>query len=67
MAIARAKQLPDPLRSTREIAQRYGVETREVLYAIRKGLLKGEKMGWVWVVRESELPKIWPIKNRRRE
>ena len=59
--------MPSTLHSemtTREVAQHFGVETREVVYAARRGKLEGRKLGWQWVFDGSKLPKEWPIKKR---
>ena len=52
--------------STGQVAEKYKVETREVLYAIRRGLIEGQKVGWCWVFDPNKLPKIWPVRSRQR-
>lgn len=52
--------------STREVAAKYGVEVREVIYAAKRGLLKGTKMGWVWTFKAKELPVEWPVNRRKK-
>lgn len=50
---------------TREVAALYEVDIREVLYAARRGLLKGTKFGWVWMFNPKELPDKWPVRKRK--
>ena len=56
----------DKLLSTRQVAQKYGVTTREVLYALRRGKIKGQKAGWIWLFDPKLLPKTWPIRRKRK-
>jgi len=32
-----------------------GIEPRQVLYLIRRGKLPATKLGWVWVIKQSDL------------
>ena len=51
--------------TTKEVASRYGVETKDVLYAARRGLLKGRKVDWIWLFPIKSLPKVWPVRKRK--
>ena len=50
--------------TVRDVAKRYKVETREVLYAARRGLIPGVKVGWIWTFDPDKLPNKWPVKSR---
>lgn len=49
--------------STNEVANRYGVTNRQVLYAIRMKKIKGKKVGWSWVCDTRYLPEKWPVRG----
>jgi excisionase family DNA binding protein len=51
--------------TTTDVANRYDVPTRIVLRMIREGRLKAMKLGWQWVILESDLPETWPPPIRR--
>lgn len=57
------------LLTVREIVNLYpGIDRTDVVYAIKSNKLKAEKVGWVWVVRQENLPQKWQdlgIKSRR--
>lgn len=53
------------LMTTTDVANRYDVPTRIVLRMIREGRLKAMKLGWQWVILESDLPETWPPPIRR--
>ena len=57
------------LLTVREIVNLYpGIDRTDVVYAIKSNKLKAEKVGWVWVVRQENLPQNWQdlgIKSRR--
>lgn len=44
--------------STREVANRLGLEPKEVIRRIRRGDIVAEKFGWIWTVNESEVEKV---------
>lgn len=46
--------------STKEVAKRYNVTNRQVLYAIRMKKIRGKKVGWTWVCDTRYLPEKWP-------
>ena len=52
--------------TTREVAAHYGLETRDVVSAARRGLLDpaARKVGWIWIFDGSKLPETWPVKKR---
>lgn len=52
--------------SVRDVAKRYNKTPYQVVYAISKGLIPAEKWGWIWTIREEDLPKTWPMKGRGR-
>ena len=56
------------LLTTSDVALHYGVTTREVLYATRKGLLDdaAQKIGWSWIYAKERLPAKWPVRTKRR-
>lgn len=58
--------LTHDLLTSAEVAARYGVDTREVLYATRRGMLPAVKIGWVWVYNVDLLPEKWPVKSKRK-
>lgn len=51
----------------RQVAKRYNKSHYQALYAVSKGLIKAEKLGWFWVIDEKDLPDQWPIKGRGRK
>lgn len=57
------------LLTVREIVNLYpGIDRTDVVYAIKSNKLKAEKVGWVWVVKQENLPQKWQdlgIKSRR--
>ena len=55
--------MPDTL-TVKDVAKHYKVETREVLYAARRELIPGKKIGWIWTFDPATLPKQWPVKSR---
>lgn len=50
--------------TVKDVAKKYKVETREVLYAARRQLIPGKKVGWIWTFDPAKLPKDWPVKSR---
>jgi len=52
------------LLSTQQVAIKYKVSTREVLYALRRGKIKAQKAGWIWLFDPQDLPKAWPIRRK---
>lgn len=46
--------------TTQGVADHFGVPVRSVLTMIRKGRLPAQKLGWVWLIHESQLPESWP-------
>jgi hypothetical protein len=50
--------------TTQQVADRYNVSTREVLYAVKRDLVKAEKIGWIWTFEDEELPKKWPVRRK---
>lgn len=50
--------------TTKDVAELFGVETREVLYAARRKLLTGEKVGWQWFFHKDKLPNKWPVRTK---
>lgn len=47
-----------------DVAKKYGVGVREVLYALKTGKLEGQKVGWIWLFVAADLPKIWPVRRK---
>lgn len=45
------------------VAKKYSLKPRSVRYAIRQGVLKGYKFGWIWLFREDDLPDEWPLRK----
>lgn len=52
--------------SSQDVADKYGVEVRDVLYAVRRGMIKGQKIGWAWIFDLADLPAQWPVRKRRK-
>ena len=50
----------ESLLTVRQIAERFDVGTNSVLRMIREKRLEAKKVGWQWVVDESDLPESWP-------
>jgi len=48
-----------------QVGKLYGKNYKQVLYAIEKGVLKAEKVGWAWIIREEHLPDEWPPRSKR--
>lgn len=47
--------------STKEAAERLGLEQKEVIRRIRRGDIEAEKFpegGWIWTIPESEIARI---------
>lgn len=42
-----------------EVAKRYGISNQQVLRAIRAKRLRAYKIGWMWAIRERDLPDSW--------
>lgn len=55
--------MPEHL-TVREVAKKYNIDTREVLYAARRQLIPGVKVGWIWTFDPDKLPEKWPVKSR---
>ena len=53
--------------STSEVAKKYKVTSREVLYARKRGLLQGIRVGWIWMFLTKDLPKKWPVRQKRKK
>ena len=53
--------------STSEVAKKFKVTSREVLYARKRGLLQGVKIGWIWMFHNKDLPKKWPVRKKRKK
>ena len=53
--------------STSEVAKKYKVTSREVLYARKRGLLQGIRVGWIWMFPTKDLPKKWPVRQKRKK
>lgn len=53
----------------KEVANKYRISDRQVLYAIRRGHIQATKLGWLWVIDKATLPAKWPVrlKNTRTE
>ena len=49
-----------------QVAEHYGLDSKDVIYAIRRGKIKGEKVGWVWTISKSDLPENWPVNKRNK-
>ena len=45
----------EKLHSAKDVAKIYGVSDKQIIMDIRLGKLKGEKIGKVWIVRDSDL------------
>lgn len=52
------------LLTTKDVAAHFGVDSREVLYAARKGLIEGQKVGWQWLFHKDNLPGKWPVRTK---
>ena len=48
-----------------EVAKRYGLTNRQVLYALNRGHIEGDKVGWIWLIDTSTLPVKWPVRVKR--
>ena len=56
------KKWNDGILTAPEVAKRYGLrDSRSVHYAIRAGYIKAQKFGWTWIIKEKNLPEVWPI------
>ena len=44
--------------STKEAADRLGLEPKEVIRRIRRGDIAAEKFGWVWTIAEKEIERV---------
>ena len=53
------------LLTVEQVAQRYGKNYKQVLYAIERGALRAEKVGWAWIIREEDLPDEWPPRAKK--
>ena len=52
---------PERMYAVAEVASKFGVERKDVLYALRRGKLRGVKHGWNWMILEKDLPEKWPV------
>jgi len=55
----------EKLYTPEEIAKMYNKSYYQVIYALMTGRLKGHKIGWAWVVNDSDLPKKWPEREKK--
>jgi excisionase family DNA binding protein len=60
----KVEELLSRLRTTKEVADRYGVTISDVQYAIKRGHIQAYKLGgYFWVIHEDDLPKTWPTRQ----
>jgi len=52
--------------TTAEVAKKYDVSVREVLYAVTVGKLEGQKVGWIWLFVTADLPDKWPVRKKKK-
>ncbi|MFA5543624.1 MAG: hypothetical protein WDA47_07585 [Bacilli bacterium] len=50
--------------TVKQVAKYYGVKERQVLYAVRRGILQAEKMGWIWIFDRGKLPQRFPVRRQ---
>ena len=55
----------DKMLTVKQVARKYRVKERQVLYAVRRDLLSGEKVGWIWLFPEDKLPQRWPVRKQK--
>lgn len=58
--MARAAPTLDGWLTTEQVAERFGVPNHRVLRMIRTERLKATKLGWIWLIHETDLPETWP-------
>lgn len=58
--------MDERLLSVSEVADKYHIEPHNVLYAIRSNKLKAARVGWSWIIRESDLPSRWYSEGRKK-
>jgi len=56
----------EKLYTTEDISRIYNKSYKQVIYALMTGRLKGYKIGWMWFVKESDLPPQWPERKKKR-
>lgn len=56
----------DEILTTKQVAEHYGVDPRQVTYARKRGKLKAMKFGWMWMFPAAELPSVWPIRKKKK-
>lgn len=54
-----------PLYPLSVVSERTGYDSRQILYRIRTGKVKGTKMGWLWYLTDEEIEIL--IKLRAKE
>lgn len=47
-------------RTTREVAEMYGISQRDVQTAINRGIIPAQKVGYFYLIFEPDLPEEWP-------
>ena len=52
------------LLSTSQVAERLGITRQGVAYLLKEQIMKGERVGRVWVIRKNEVERVAALKLR---
>ena len=47
-----------------QVMKKYKKSYTQVRYATEQNLLKGQKVGWIWIYSAEDLPEEWPKKEK---
>lgn len=57
----RVQAVLDRLLTTKQVAERYGINIKDVQYQIKRGRIKAYKVGgYYYLIHEDDLPEKWP-------
>jgi len=55
---AKAKERVNKMFTVAEVAERTGLASTQILYRIKTGQIRAEKLGWFWVIPKEEVDRL---------
>ncbi|OXE37526.1 MAG: hypothetical protein CGW95_01020 [Phenylobacterium zucineum] len=55
----------DGFLTIKDAAQRLSMKEGALLRRVQRGSIKGQKIGWIWLVHENEVKRVIELKNNK--